>query len=531
MPDYVIDWNTRELRMVVKPQKGGQEEYLKIPLNVFEALYYGDVGSGKSWNLVIDALGLQYQDTIGKKAIDFPNYKAFLFRRTSKRLNKLVDECKAFYKFYGGVYAGTKQNEPGSSFTFPSGARVFLCYMEHEKDKFNFQGEEAQFMGFDEVTEFLITQYSYLFSRCRSTLPGITPRIRSTANAIGVGLKWVRNRFIHKNPVGLVKYFLPPKDIEKDPRGQEVKQGTPKALNRMIIHGKIDDNKILLMNDPEYISRIYAMGEKYVKALLQDDWFAFEGQAFDKLSRKIHLVQPFDIPKHWKRIAGLDYGNVAALECLAFDPNTITSSNPMGNGYFFDEWTSENQERDTEIDSLKYYLKENGLKDITIAYDTDMESTDSKVKTNKTAAWYFKKDTKYGFKLKMVPVSKGRIETNVNFRISCNREFWNRLDWKKSENGLWLKKPKLFFLAKEKFTNPDEAVAKCDNLFESMFDLMDDPNIPEDILKPKDGGVPDHHYAAGRYALITGVYRGELTEEQVSELEEENRQDFIESVV
>jgi hypothetical protein len=526
-----IDWETGEAKVIVQPQSGGQERYLSTPLNVFEALYYGDVGSGKSWNLIIDALGLQYQSKIGKKAIDFPDYKAFIFRRTSKRLNKLVDEAKAFYKYYGGVYAGTKQNEPGSSFTFPGGARVFMCYMEHEKDKFNFQGEEAQFMGFDEVTEFLIGQYSYLFSRCRSKIPGITPRVRSTANAIGVGLKWVRNRFIYKMPAGTVKYFLPPSDIEKDPRGSEAPKGTPKALSRMIIHGKISDNKILLENDPEYIDRIYAMGDKYVKALLQDDWFAFEGQAFDKLSRRIHLVQPREIPRHWKKIAGLDYGNVVALEGATFDPSTISDENTTGNAYFFAEWTSEDRERDEEIDGLKYYLKENNLKDLQIVYDTDMESTNSKVKSDKTAAWYFKNDTKYGFKLNMTPVSKGRIEQDTNFRVSCNRIFWNGLNWKKDERGMWLRKPKIYFIAQEPFTNPDDgAVAVCNELFESMFDLMLDPKMPEDILKPKDGGVPDHHYAAGRYALITGIKSEGLTQEEKKQIEKAVEQDIEESL-
>ena len=43
--------------------------------------------------------------------------------------------------------------------------------------------------------------------------------------------------------------------------------------------------------------------------MLKDgDWDVFEGQFFTEFDRNVHVVEPFEIPQHWKRYIAMDYG-------------------------------------------------------------------------------------------------------------------------------------------------------------------------------------------------------------------------------
>ena len=56
------------------------------------------------------------------------------------------------------------------------------------------------FIGFDELTHFTLTQYEYLKSRNRPMGPGTRVYIRATANPDGKGMGWVKARFITPAP-------------------------------------------------------------------------------------------------------------------------------------------------------------------------------------------------------------------------------------------------------------------------------------------------------------------------------------------
>lgn len=298
---------------VIKPQPGGQWEY--FTRGEYEVLFGGAAGPGKSWALVIDALGLQYKNMkLGKAAIEVPEYRAVLFRRKTTQLSKLIDEAKKYYcaSPFNAEFVSHRQGDPGPSLNFPSGARIFMCHMEQEMDKENHQGIEYQFVGFDELSQFTLTQYLYLFSRLRSKIPGLTCRIRSTTNPTGAGLVWVRKRFI-KNGTNVLSpretyYFLPANDPEENPQGIRVEKGTEFAKSRCFVPGNLYENKILMENDPGYVSNIYAMGDKMKRALLDGDWDAFSGDFFEDFDSKKMCVKPFEIPAEWNLIGALDPG-------------------------------------------------------------------------------------------------------------------------------------------------------------------------------------------------------------------------------
>jgi predicted phage terminase large subunit-like protein len=167
----------------------------------YEILYGGAAGGGKSDWLLSEAL----------RYVDVSNYSAVLFRRTYPELSQPGGLMPRLEEWLGGTAAKYKASE--NMWTFPSGATVRLGHMQYENDKQNYQGGEYQFLGFDELTHFSQTQYTYLHSRLRRLASAEIPlRVRTASNPGGPGHDWVRQRFlVEKNPRRL---FIPARLID-----------------------------------------------------------------------------------------------------------------------------------------------------------------------------------------------------------------------------------------------------------------------------------------------------------------------------
>lgn len=182
-------------------------KYIKIPpqtkqqafllLNNLECLYGGAAGGGKSYALLMG--GLQYADQ--------PDYHALILRRTFKQLEKPGALIEISKEWLMGTDA--QWNEARHKWTFPSGATLTFGHMEHEKSKYDYQGAAYSFVGFDELTQFEESQYTYLFSRVRRKSTSAIPvRVRAASNPGGIGHDWVKNRFLtHQKG----RMFLPAK--------------------------------------------------------------------------------------------------------------------------------------------------------------------------------------------------------------------------------------------------------------------------------------------------------------------------------
>jgi hypothetical protein len=185
----------------------------------------------------------------------------------------------------GGVYLATDKR-----WKFPSGAKIDLGHCQHEADMYNYHGLEFSRLALDELTQFLETQYTYLFSRVRSTDPTLNCQILSTSNPGNIGHNWVKDRFLPGERDGKTYY--------------DKKTG----LSRVFIPATIEDNPSLFHNDSEYLARLDAMSEIDRKRYRHGIWDAFEGQIFTELSQSIHGYEDFDIPPEWERICVLDWG-------------------------------------------------------------------------------------------------------------------------------------------------------------------------------------------------------------------------------
>lgn len=147
--------------------------------------------------------------------VDVPGYSAILFRKTYADLTKpgaLMDRAKEWLLPHKEV----RWDEKDKKFTFcQEGTKIPIStiqfgYLENLNDKYNYQGGEYQYIGFDELTHIALASYIYMFSRLRRLKDSVVPlRVRGASNPPDDGGgDWVRDRFIIEGPsVGRV--FIP----------------------------------------------------------------------------------------------------------------------------------------------------------------------------------------------------------------------------------------------------------------------------------------------------------------------------------
>ena len=269
-----------------------------------EALYGGAAGGGKSDAMVAEAL----------RQVEIPHYKGILFRKTYPELTELIDKS---YKLYPLAYKGAVYNDSKHTWTFPSGAKIRFGAMQRPKDRFKYQGQAYDFIGFDELTHFEKVEYEYLKSRNRANGPGTRCYIRSTANPGGIGHGWVKDRFITSAPP--MQTVWERAEIVM-PDGK-IKTGWK---SRIFVPSTVFDNHKLLENDPGYLTRLASMAEAERDALLYGDWDSYAGQYFKEwkndpahyVDRKwTHVIEPFEIPKEWKIYRSYDFGSTRPFSC------------------------------------------------------------------------------------------------------------------------------------------------------------------------------------------------------------------------
>jgi predicted phage terminase large subunit-like protein len=158
-----------------------------------ESLYGGAAGGGKSIGLLMAASMNLY----------VPGYSALLLRKTFADLGRPLALMDLAEQWWGGV-PGVKYDAQKHTYTFdcPGGghSRIEFGGLDSVNDKLKYQGGGYNFVGFDELTQFRESDYTYLFSRMRrqsyAAIARIPIRMRAATNPGGPGHEWVYRRFI-----------------------------------------------------------------------------------------------------------------------------------------------------------------------------------------------------------------------------------------------------------------------------------------------------------------------------------------------
>lgn len=254
-----------------------------------EVLYGGAAGGGKSHVQVMDAM---------LYALKYPKSKQLILRRTFVELDKSIIRTvmnlypQKIFKFNSSAHTGT----------FINGSLIDFGYIATDNDLNRYQSSEYDMIRFDELTHFTEHQYTYMLSRLRGAAP-FPRQMKSSTNPGSVGHQWVKKRFVDPSP----------------PNKVFIGEGN---LSKVFIPALLSDNPFLTKNDPTYRDRLLALSERDKKALLYGDWNIFEGQYFDEFDEKVHVCEPFEIPKDWRRYRALDYG-LDMLACVFVAVNSV----------------------------------------------------------------------------------------------------------------------------------------------------------------------------------------------------------------
>ena len=428
LPKPVKDLLEKEKdRIVFKPNDGPQTEFLAAPEQ--DVLYGGAAGGGKSYAMLVDPLRFMH----------IKEHRALLLRKSMPELRELIDKSR---ELYPKAFIGCKFREVEKIWKFPSGATLEFGYLDRDADVYRYQGQSYTWIGIDELTQYP-TEFplQYLQSRLRTTNNNIQCFIRCTANPGGVGGSWVKKRYLDPSPPN--ESFV----------GED-------KITRKFIPARLDDNPYLA-EDGRYEQMLASLPPVQRKQLMEGNWDVSEGAAFAEFDVEKHIIPPFQIPYHWQKYKGIDYGYAAESCCV---------------------WATLDPEDDTLIIYRELYQK--GLTGEDLAsLITEMEQEERKSIQGvlDTAAWNRTGTTgptvgetlvRAGHKLR--PADKNRIQgkIQVHERLKQNRT-----------TG----RPKL------------QIFSTCVNMIRELQSIPIDPNKPEDV----DTKASDHAYDALRYLIMS----------------------------
>lgn len=277
----------------LKPHKGKQEDFLRLPDEIFEALFGGAAYGGKSWILTMLPLFRGFYKYAG--------FKGIILRRKFPDLEKeIIRLSKIYYPSTGAKY-----NEQKHSWEWPQyGSYMDFGHVQHAENIKQYDSAQYNYCAFDELTHFDEAPYIYMVgSRIRPGSAFNVAIVRNGTNPGGIGQTFVFNRFV--------------KPCEE---GYQVLRDKKSGLYRIFIPALASDNPTGMEYDPLYTQKLELLPEAEKRAKKYGDWHAFKGSVFTEFrpirfpgepDNALHVIEPFEIPSWWPRILSIDWGKRA----------------------------------------------------------------------------------------------------------------------------------------------------------------------------------------------------------------------------
>lgn len=291
-------------KIILAPQKGPQERFLATSADI--CIYGGAAGGGKTFGLLLEPL----------RHMKNKDFNSVIFRRDYTQVTSpggLWDSSKKIYSYVQGCYS---LKTPKLHWTFKSGASVNFAHLKSDEDCLSWQGSQVTMIGFDELTHFSEYQFFYMLSRNR-TDSGVVPYVRATCNPdadswVAEFIKWwidpdtgypIPERsgkirwMVRLNEV--IYWFDTRQEaidaaIEND---MDYEKAVIMAKSVTFIASTLQDNKILMKNDPGYMANLMALALVERERLLYGNWKikAAAGLMFKRTKVNMLEVLPTDV--------------------------------------------------------------------------------------------------------------------------------------------------------------------------------------------------------------------------------------------
>lgn len=240
-------------------------QWLALLSRADEIFYGGAAGGGKT-------------DLLDGLAAECHEHSA-IFRRVYSNLIEIMRRSREIIGDQG------RENKSGHTWSLDGGRTIEFGAVQYEDDKKNWQGRPHDLKGFDEITEFTLSQYLFIRAWNRTTNPHQRVRTLATGNPpTDDAGSWVIQRWAawlddhHPNPAqpGELRWYATLEGEE-----HEFMAGTPFEYNgemvypqsRTFIPAKLDDN-IFLSRDTRYRSMLQSLPEPLRSQMLYGDFHA-----------------------------------------------------------------------------------------------------------------------------------------------------------------------------------------------------------------------------------------------------------------
>ncbi len=376
----------------LKPQIGRQEQFLSSNADI--AIYGGAAFGGKTWALLFEPL----------RHVNNGKFKAVIFRRTYTQIKVeggMWDEASNIYPLLNAI-----PKEGAKEYGFKSGATIRFAHLQHEKNRFDWQGSQVPFFGFDQLEQFTQKQFEYLvFSRGRTDC-GVKPYVRATCNpdpdsfVLNLISWWIEPKTGY--PIlersGKKRYFIRHhnqyewSNTSDDLMGR-FPDSEPKTLT--FIAANINDNTIGNEQNPSYLSSLKALNIVDEQRLLYGNWKIREtaGMLFRRSFFEIVDHVPENIEqkiRYWDRAASLDGDWTAG--CLL---------SKVSDNYYVEH-----------IERFRAELVESAIKNVAAAdgHEVTVGIEQDPGQAGKVEAHYYSRElSNKGFIVKLNPVSQNKI--------------------------------------------------------------------------------------------------------------------------
>jgi phage terminase large subunit len=254
--------------IVIEPPNPKQERFFNCEARF--VAYGGARGGGKSWAL---------RKKAALMACRYAGIRILLVRRTFGELYE--NHVLPLKKELRGL---ARYRESEKSFVFENGSRIALGYCDRAGDVLRYQGMEFDVIFIDEATQLTEHQFEALSASVRGA-NDFPKRVYLTCNPGGVWHEWVKRLFIDR--------------VYREGENPE---------DYAFIPARLSDNKVLMEKDPGYVKMLERLPEDLRKAWRDGEWDLLAGRYFSEFDRSVHVVEPFDIPKEYRRYVTIDYG-------------------------------------------------------------------------------------------------------------------------------------------------------------------------------------------------------------------------------